>query len=414
MIDETLDLSPHLQALRTLIEPTAQGLRSGGHRLFFVGGVVRDLLLGGSDFSDVDLTTDARPKAIKAALASSADALWTQGERFGTIGAAIGDHAFEITTHRAEVYDEASRKPVVSFGDDLETDLSRRDFTINAMAIDVSSGDLIDPYGGRVDLADRVLRTPLDPEISFSDDPLRMLRAARFIPRFDLEAGPDVVSTATALADRLAIVSGERIHDELQKLLNLPTPLAGLEFLADTGLLTQMGLESASDSLDAVAGLPTPSARRAGLLVGLDEVGVAGFLQALRFSNADRKATTRTLAGARQLAVGDVRARDLRAVAASAGDALMDDAVALLPMLGATHDHRVAVAGLLAELRTAEDLNDRSSPLEGNEIMELLGVPAGPAIGEALGHLEALRLERGPLTADDARSALVAWAAGPS
>ena len=407
--------SGELDALRVLIEPTAERLRAQGHQLYFVGGIVRDLLLGGADFSDVDLTTDARPKAIKAAIEDSAEALWTQGERFGTIGATIGDHAVEITTHRAEVYDEASRKPVVSFGDDLGTDLSRRDFTINAMAIDVSNGELVDPYGGNTDLADRRLATPLDPHISFSDDPLRMLRAARFIPRFDLIPAVDLVTTATALADRLSIVSGERIHDELGKLLALPSPAAGLAFLAETGLLEQVGLGTAAQSIEAIAALPTPSARRAGLLVRMNDDDVASFLQALRFSNADRKATTRTLEGARRLAAAaNPTAPDLRTVAARAGDAAMDDVVALLPMLGASQAHASEVAEILADLRSHEDLDDRTPPLEGNEIMELLGVPAGPAIGEAIARLEALRLQQGPLSAAEAKAELRRWSAGPS
>ena len=407
--------SSELDALRTLIRPTAQRLDAAGHRLYFVGGIVRDLLLGGGDFSDVDLTTDARPKVIKAALKDSAEALWTQGERFGTIGAAIGAHAFEITTHRAEVYDETSRKPVVSFGDDLETDLSRRDFTINAMAIDVSTGELIDPYGGQADLAERRLATPLDPEISFSDDPLRMLRAARFIPRFDLVAAPELVSTATALAERLTIVSGERIHDELGKLLALPAPAQGLMFLAETSLLDQIGLGSATGSLDAIAALPTPSARRAGLLVAMDDSAIAGFLQALRFSKADRKATTRTLEGARQLAGAAAPAAvDLRTVAARVGDAAMDDVVSLLLMFDAPDTHAATVVELLADLRSREDLDDATPPLTGKEIMELLGVPAGPAIGEAIAQLESVRLRQGPLSADNARAELLDWAAGPS
>lgn len=405
--------SQELDALRVLIGPVADRLRANGHQLYFVGGVVRDLMLGADQAFDVDLTTDARPPAIKDALQASASALWTQGERFGTIGARIGDTAVEITTHRAESYDEASRKPVVHFGDDLVTDLSRRDFTINAMAINVSTGELIDPYGGEVDLAERRLRTPLDPEVSFTDDPLRMLRAARFIPRFGLSATAELTATAAALCERLAIVSGERIHDELGKLLQLPTPAAGLSFLSETGLLDQVGLGGAS--ADAVAALPTASARRAGLLLHLDDDGVVDFLQKLRYSNADRRMTVRTLEAARTLAaVDDPEAlpRALRLAATRVGDAGLDDAVALLPLLGVV-DATSVVATLVA-LRASEDLDDRTPPLEGNEIMELLGVPAGPAIGDALAHLESLRLERGPLSRDEARAEVVRWAGEPS
>jgi len=298
-VDDAVELmveSGELEELRALIAPVAVRLAERGHRLFFVGGIVRDLQLGSGDVSDVDLTTDARPPAIKAALEPSASALWTQGERFGTIGAHVGDVAVEITTHRAESYDEASRKPVVSFGDDLETDLSRRDFTINAMAIEVVSGELIDPYGGETDLADRRLRTPLDPEVSFTDDPLRMLRAARFIPRFGLTAAPELVATAGALRERLSIVSGERIHDELGKLLRLPAPGAGLEFLAETGLLDQIGLAGAA--IEAAAAPPTEPARRAGLLVNRAADRVADLLQGLRLHNDVRRSTVRTLAAA--------------------------------------------------------------------------------------------------------------------
>lgn len=410
--------SSALDVLRARIEPTAAKLKEAGHQLYFVGGIVRDLLLGRGDFSDVDLTTDARPKAIKAAVTGSADALWTQGERFGTIGARIGDHAFEITTHRAESYDEASRKPVVSFGDDLVTDLSRRDFTINAMAIDVATGELIDPYNGQVDLKEQRLRTPLDPEISFSDDPLRMLRAARFLPRFGLVATSELVASASALCDRLSIVSGERIHDELAKLLSLPTPKAGLEFLEVTGLLGEIGLASAAPHLGFVADLDTRSARRAGLLMHMSDDAVAGFLEALRFSKVDRRATVRSLAAARSLVDDDVVSAPairsaIRSAARSAGNAAMDDVVALLPLAGASLERTASIAAVLAELRASEDLDDRTPPLEGAEIMELLGISAGPAVGEALSHLESLRLERGPIAPDEAKAALRRWASGP-
>ena len=158
-----------------------------------------------SPSGDIDLTTDATPDRVKAIVGPVADALWTQGERFGTIGARIDGVPFEITTHRAEAYRSDSRKPVVAFSTDIGTDLGRRDFTINAMAVDVTSPtpSLIDPFGGLDDLAGRVLRTPLAPEESFNDDPLRMLRAARFVARFDLRPTPELVRAVKAMADRL-------------------------------------------------------------------------------------------------------------------------------------------------------------------------------------------------------------------
>jgi poly(A) polymerase len=170
------------------VAPLASAFAAAGHRLYVVGGTVRDLLLGDASFTtadDIDLTTSARPDEIKACLNGVADAVWTQGERFGTIGARIGDRVYEITTFRAESYTDDSRKPHVVYADDVETDLARRDFTVNAMALEVTSTApvLVDPHDGAIDLATKVLRTPLSPEESFSDDPLRMLRAARFITR---------------------------------------------------------------------------------------------------------------------------------------------------------------------------------------------------------------------------------------
>ncbi|NNE11067.1 MAG: CCA tRNA nucleotidyltransferase, partial [Ilumatobacter sp.] len=166
------------------LAPLAERFETAGHRLYLVGGSVRDLLVGTDrDDYDLDLTTDARPDEIKRCLDGWATSLWTQGERFGTIGAKHRDRVVEITTFRAESYADDSRKPHVTYADDVETDLSRRDFTINAMALELTGGStpsLVDPFGGAVDLMQQVLRTPLGPEISFSDDPLRMLRAARF------------------------------------------------------------------------------------------------------------------------------------------------------------------------------------------------------------------------------------------
>lgn len=221
------------------IAPLAERFAAAGHRLYLVGGPVRDLLLGDGDFDgDLDFTTDARPPVIKSLLEGWVDALWTQGERFGTIGARRGAHTYEITTFRAEAYADDSRKPHVTFADDIEVDLSRRDFTINAMALEITSASpqLIDPFGGAVDLVAKVLRTPLAPEVSFSDDPLRMLRAARFVARFTMTPDPALVAAVAAMRGRLSIVSPERVREEFDKLLTLAHPAAGLWFLYDTGL----------------------------------------------------------------------------------------------------------------------------------------------------------------------------------
>ncbi|HQV58041.1 MAG TPA: CCA tRNA nucleotidyltransferase, partial [Ilumatobacteraceae bacterium] len=214
--------------------------RAAGHRLYLVGGTVRDLLIGdGYDAYDFDATTDAHPPQIKALLHGWADAVWTQGERFGTIGAKRGERIFEITTHRAEAYHDDSRKPDVRFSTSIEEDLSRRDFTINAMALELTAETptLVDPYGGAADLMTRTLRTPLSPQESFSDDPLRMMRAARFISRLKMEPVPELVEAVREMAGRLSTtVSAERIRDELDKLIVVPSPSDGLRFIVATGL----------------------------------------------------------------------------------------------------------------------------------------------------------------------------------
>lgn len=231
--------------LRDVLEatlPVADRFLSAGKKVYLVGGPVRDGIAGrpgggdpGPDV-DIDLTTDATPDEVEELIADLAEASWTQGKRFGTIGMLRGGRRFEITTHRADAYAPDSRKPEVRFGKSIETDLSRRDFTINAMALSLPEMELVDPFGGITDLRDRRLRTPLDPEISFSDDPLRMLRAARFIAGYDLVPDPELVAAVTAMGPRLEIVSRERIRDELDKLLTLPVPTDGLWFLVNTGL----------------------------------------------------------------------------------------------------------------------------------------------------------------------------------
>jgi poly(A) polymerase len=214
---------------------------AAGKRLYLVGGSVRDAVAGRpggavAGAPDIDLTTDALPDEIEDLVGDLASATWSQGKRFGTIGLLIGTRRFEITTHRAEAYQPDSRQPTVSFGDDIEVDLSRRDFTVNAMALRLPDLELFDPYGGLDDIAARRLRTPLDPAVSFGDDPLRMLRAARFIAGYDLQPETELVAAVVEMADRLSIVSAERVRDELDKLLVLAVPQAGLWFMVSTGL----------------------------------------------------------------------------------------------------------------------------------------------------------------------------------
>ena len=239
------------------LAPLTERFAAAGKRLYLVGGTVRDLLIGRGDATNVDAfdfdaTTDARPEETKRIVSGWADAVWTQGERFGTIGAKKNGRVYEITTHRAEAYSPDSRKPDVAFADAIDADLSRRDFTVNAMALELTGAEpaLIDPFNGAADLISRVLRTPLSPEESFNDDPLRMLRAARFIAALNLTPDPALVDAVKNMASRLEIVSRERIQAEIDRLIVLDHPTAGLWFLVDTGLATHFFPELPAMSLE--------------------------------------------------------------------------------------------------------------------------------------------------------------------
>jgi poly(A) polymerase len=209
--------------------------QGAGHEIALVGGPVRDAFLGRVS-PDLDLTTSARPEQTEVILADWADAHWDVGRAFGTIGARKLGHVVEVTTYRADAYDRTSRKPVVAFGDNLMDDLLRRDFTVNSMAMRLPSMEFVDPHGGLTDLAARALRTPGAPEMSFADDPLRMMRAARFVSQLGFSARPEVIAAMTELAPSLKIVSAERIHDEFVKLILGPAPRLGLALFVETGL----------------------------------------------------------------------------------------------------------------------------------------------------------------------------------
>lgn len=229
--------------MRWLVDPALPPMQLGerfagaGFQLFLVGGSVRDAFLGRPRDMDFDFATDARPPDIEGILRDWADSVYTVGREFGTIAALKGDHTIEVTTFRDEVYRNESRKPRVTFSESIELDLSRRDFTINAMAIAFPEVEPIDPHGGASDLAARVLRTPLEPEFSFSDDPLRMLRLFRFQATLEFVPDPRAVAAAGRMADRLDIVSRERIRDEFSKLIVAPDPGPALEGLVTTGLV---------------------------------------------------------------------------------------------------------------------------------------------------------------------------------
>lgn len=237
--------SARLSTILAKTESLTAAFSAHGRHLYLVGGAVRDLLVQtdvSSYAGDLDFTTDAPPEEIESIIRPLASAVWAVGRRFGTIAFRIGEDTYEVTTHRSESYVEDSRKPIVRFSDSIVEDLSRRDFTINAMAVRLTkpAGELIDPHGGLRDLAGRRLMTPLAPEVSFSEDPLRMLRAARFLARFDLEADQTIAPAILHVKDRLKVVSSERIQEELNKLLLLDDPSKGLWFLIDTTLMSEI------------------------------------------------------------------------------------------------------------------------------------------------------------------------------
>ena len=239
--ETTTDGALLLRALRQLtpamplLTEIGELFGAAGHEVALVGGPVRDAFLGRAS-SDLDLTTSAAPEEIEQVLTGWADTTWDIGRAFGTIGARRGGQTLEFTTYRADAYDGETRKPVVAFGTSLEEDLVRRDFAVNAMALRLPDLTFVDPHGGLGDLAEQRLRTPHAPEVSFADDPLRMLRAARFAAQLDLRPAPDVLAAMADMADRITIVSAERIRDELVKLVLAPDPRAGLEILVSTGL----------------------------------------------------------------------------------------------------------------------------------------------------------------------------------
>ena len=449
------------------LAPLAARFSAAGHRLYLVGGTVRDLLLGRPDGDDLDCTTDARPGEIKEILHGWADAMWTQGERFGTIGARHHDRAYEITTHRAEAYSPDSRKPDVVFADAIDADLSRRDFTVNAMALEVSAANptLVDPFGGAADLITKRLRTPLSPEVSFSDDPLRMLRAARFLAGYGLVPDDELVIAVKAMHHRLEIVSAERIRDELDKLMVLGHPADGLWFIVDTGMAEEFLPELPSMRLEqdpihrhkdvlahtiAVVENVRPDAKPAfdfrltrwaalfhdvgkpktrsfhkGKGVSFHHHEVVGArmtrerMQALRFSHDDTEAVTTLVDLHLRFHTYKMGWTDsaVRRYVRDAGPLL--DELNVLTRCDCTtrNEKKAALLGRrmdeleerIVELAAEEELAAIRPDLDGRAVMEHLGVPPGPVVGQALAFLLELRLEEGPLDEADAKRHLDEW-----
>ena len=410
----------HLGDVLAEVEPLGRRFADAGYRLFLVGGIVRDQWLDESldGSSDIDLTTDALPGDIKSIVADFADDIWTQGEKFGTIGLRAAGRDYEITTHRAESYNSDSRKPVVSFGDDIAVDLSRRDFTVNAMAIELPDGDLVDPHDGVGDLVAHRLRTPLSADISFSDDPLRMLRAARFAARFTLVPDDEILESATRLHERLRIVAIERIGVEMRRLLALENAEVGLRFLADTGLLREVlaygepALGSAvQPRLDAALALaaeldPYWQVRLAAIGVAVfdDTDGVNAMCRRLRLSRDDERLITRTTKAAMQLLEGSTDAPTVRRWLATSD--FQHEAITLAGAIG-DGEHVADFHAAVAELKQYEP--HLPSFLDGTTIMDELGVSPGPAIGQATAFLHECYFEHGPLTEAEQLARLRSW-----
>jgi poly(A) polymerase len=444
----------------------AARLREVGSRAYLVGGSVRDALLD-RDIVDIDIATNARPEVIEQAVRPWADAVWLQGRRFGTIGCEKDGDRFEITTFRADVYRPESRKPEVTFSDDIEVDLSRRDFTVNAMAMtldgfddgpDGNGPELVDPYDGRIDLVARRLRTPLAPEISFEDDPLRMLRAARFVATLGFEPDAALVAAIEEMHERLKIVSAERIRDELSKLIVAADPSSGLWLCSRTGLANEFLPELNSMQLEqdpihrhkdvlahtiAVVAKTSPRLRirLSALLHDVGKPRTRGYgPQGVTFHHHEvvgaRMARERMLAlrypndlvdDVAKLVELHLRFHTYRmgwtdsAVRRYVRDAgpLLDDLNELTRCDCTTRDARKAAAlgrrmdelvARIAELREHEELARIRPALDGKQVMKFLGVAPGPVVGEALAFLLELRLEEGPIDEEESYERLAEWA----
>jgi poly(A) polymerase len=442
-------------------EEVARRFAAAGHSLSLVGGSVRDALFPGPTGTatphDLDLTTDALPAETERLVRGWADDIWTQGERFGTIGCRKGTQVYEITTYRAEVYAPDSRKPEVTFGEDLAVDLSRRDFTMNALALRLPDMELIDPFDGLGDLAAGRLRTPLDPEISFGDDPLRMLRAARFAARFSLEPDPALTAAVERMHGRLSIVSAERIRDELDKIVMVDVPSVALWFIVRTGLAGEFlpelpGLALEQDPIHrhkdvlahtlAVVDKTSPD-RLLRLAALFHDVGkprtraitdggvsfhhheVVGArmtrtrMEALRYSAADTDTVVRLVELHLRFHTYRLGWTDkaVRRYVRDAGPLL--ERLNELTRCDCTTRNAAKARALarrmdelearITELGEQEELRSLRPDLDGNQIMELLGIGPGRAVGQALNFLMELRLDEGPLGEEEAAARLRAW-----
>jgi poly(A) polymerase len=458
-VTELLRVSP-------VADELARRFVAAGHELHLVGGTVRDALLGRLG-EDLDFATSARPEETLAIIDGWAEAVWTTGAEFGTIGLARRGLRLEVTTFRAEAYDRVSRNPIVRYGTNLLDDLRRRDFTVNAMALSLPGHEFRDPYGGLQDLATRTLHTPGTPQESFADDPLRMLRAARFAAQLGFTVAPEVVDAMTAMAADLRRITAERIRDEFTKLLCGADPVAGLRLLVETGLAEEFlpelpNLRLAQDEhaqhkdvyehtltvIRNVIGFeaeePDFTLRMAALMhdVGKPATRAYGPDGRVSFHHHEVVGARLTKHRMKELRYPKDVTADVVALVAlhlrfygygrgewtdSAVRRYVTDAGELLPRLhkltrsDVTTRNRRKAAQLAADydaleeritrIQEAEDLARVRPDLDGNAIMALLGVPPGPIVGEAWRYLKDLRLERGPLPPDEAERELLRWAA---
>ncbi|MGW7514652.1 CCA tRNA nucleotidyltransferase [Streptomyces sp. NPDC054796] len=470
-VSELLRVSP-------VADDLARRFEAAGFTLALVGGSVRDALLGRLG-NDLDFTTDARPEDVLRLVRPWADAVWEVGIAFGTVGlrkdagegaegGAPQSFQIEVTTYRSEAYDRTSRKPEVSYGDSIEEDLVRRDFTVNAMAVALPAKTFIDPHGGLEDLARRELRTPGAPEASFSDDPLRMMRAARFAAQLGFEVADDVVAAMTAMADRIGIVSAERVRDEFNKLLLSPDPRKGLRLLVDTGLAERVipeipalrlerdehhrhkdvyehSLTVLEQAMDLEEDGPDLTLRLAAILHDIGKPRTRRFekdgrvsfhhhevvgakmtkkrMTALKYSNELVKDVSRLVELHLRFhgyGTGEWTDSAVRRYVRDAGP-LLSRLHKLTRSDCTTRNKKKASAlsraydGLeerIARLQEQEELDAIRPDLDGNDIMRVLGISPGPEVGQAYKHLLELRLENGPMERDEAVAALKEWWAG--
>lgn len=462
-----------LERIREESQELATAFAHAGFSLYAVGGCVRDAFLNPeARFDDIDYTTNARPDDILTLLKPLCTATWEMGREFGTIGGQLRStqRKVEITTFRSESYSDDSRKPEVVFGDDILVDLQRRDFTINAMAFDLVNPQLITPDGALSDLNAKVLRTPLDARILFTDDPLRMLRAARFISRFEFEIDADVEAAARELAERITIVSAERIRGELDLLMMTPRPSLGLDFIVRTGLATHFlpelpGLALEQDPIhhhkdvlthtyavvekvrryvdptdDEPEGASNLVVRLAALFHDVGKPKTRAFTdKGVTFHGHDHVGARMTKKRMTALKYSQQMIDDVSKLvelhlrfhtyAMGWSDAAVRryvrDAGHLLEELNeltrcdcTTRNRRKAqeldrrmneLEARIAELREQEDLDSQRPALSGDQVMTILGISPSRAVGEALGFLLEIRHEEGEITEDEATQRLLAW-----